>query len=114
MIFWSLVLLYLVHTIGELCISPVGLSMVTKLAPPRMTGLVMGAWFLSISCANFLAGVISKQAATVDEKAAKVAGAVPMPSYYEAYKFLLWYGVIVGGVYLVLSKPLNKWMHGIK
>jgi POT family proton-dependent oligopeptide transporter len=112
--FWSLVLLYLVHTIGELCISPVGLSMVTKLAPPAMTGLVMGAWFLSISLANFLAGQISKMAATIDEKQAKVAGGVPMSNYYDAYDFLLWYGVIVGGAYLVLSKPLNKWMHGIK
>ncbi|HEX6812496.1 MAG TPA: MFS transporter, partial [Planctomycetota bacterium] len=99
---------------GELCISPVGLSMVTKLAPAHMTGMVMGAWFLSISLANFLAGQISKMAATIDEKQAKVAGGVPMSNYFEAYDFLLWYGVIVGCLYLVLSKPLNKWMHGIK
>jgi POT family proton-dependent oligopeptide transporter len=112
--FWSLVALYFIHTCGELCISPVGLSMVTKLAPARMTGLVMGAWFLSISCANFLAGKISEYAATVDESKAEVAGGVPMASYYPAYEFLLWYTVIIGGVYLVLSKPLNKWMHGIK
>jgi len=112
--FWSLVALYFIHTCGELCVSPVGLSMVTKLAPARMTGLVMGAWFLSISCANFLAGKISEYAATVDETKAEVAGGVPMSSYYPAYEFLLWYTVIVGGIYLVLSKPLNKWMHGIK
>jgi proton-dependent oligopeptide transporter, POT family len=112
--FWALVALYLVHTIGELCVSPVGLSMVTKLAPAKMTGLVMGAWFLSISCANFLAGLISARAATVDEKAAEVAGGVPMSSYYPAYEFLLYYAVIAGGLYLVLAKPLNKWMHGIK
>jgi len=113
--FWSLVALYFVHTCGELCISPVGLSMVTKLAPAKMTGLVMGAWFLSISCANFLAGLISKAAATIDEdKADKVVGGVPMSSYYDAYNFLLWYAVIAGAVFLLLSKPLNKWMHGIK
>jgi len=112
--FWALVLLYLVHTCGELCISPVGLSMVTKLAPPKMTGLVMGAWFLSISCANFLAGLISKKAATIDESKAEEVGGVPMSSYYDAYHFLLWYAVIAGGIYLVLSKPLNRWMHGIK
>jgi proton-dependent oligopeptide transporter, POT family len=112
--FWSLVLLYLIHTIGELCISPVGLSMVTKLAPATMTGLVMGSWFLSISCANFLAGVISKQAATVDESKAEQVGGVPMSSYYDAYEFLLWYAVIAGGLYLLLAKPLNRLMHGIK
>ncbi len=112
--FWAMVGLYLVHTIGELCVSPVGLSMVTKLAPPSMTGLVMGAWFLSISCANFLAGLISASAATVDEKAAEVAGGVPMSNYYPAYEFLLWYTVGVGGAYLILSRWINKWMHGIK
>jgi POT family proton-dependent oligopeptide transporter len=112
--FWSLVALYLVHTCGELCISPVGLSMVTKLAPPHMTGLVMGSWFLSISCANFLAGVFSSVAATIDESKAEQAGGVPMSNYYASYNFLLWYAVIAGGIYLVISKPLNRWMHGIK
>ncbi len=112
--FWSLVFLYLVHTCGELCISPVGLSMVTKLAPPKMTGLVMGAWFLSISCANFLAGLFSAIAGSVDESKAEQVGGVPMSSYYGAYQFLLWYAVIAGAIYLVLSKPLNRWMHGIK
>ncbi|MBL8751664.1 MAG: peptide MFS transporter [Planctomycetes bacterium] len=112
--FWSLVLLYLVHTIGELCISPVGLSMVTKLAPPSMTGLVMGAWFLSISCANFLAGVFSSMAASVDEDKAEAVGGVPMSNYYDSYEFLLWYAVIAGGAFLLIAKPLDKWMHGIK
>ena len=112
--FWALVALYFVHTCGELCISPVGLSMVTKLAPPAMTGLVMGAWFLSISCANFLAGVFSAIAASVDEDKAETVGGVPMSNYYDSYEYLLWYAVIAGGIMLVISKPLNKWMHGIK
>jgi proton-dependent oligopeptide transporter, POT family len=112
--FWFLVLLYLVHTCGELCISPVGLSMVTKLAPAAMTGLVMGAWFLSISCANFLAGVFSSIAATVDEDKAETVGGVPMSNYYDSYEYLLWYAVIAGAIFLAISKPLNKWMHGIK
>ena len=112
--FWSLVALYFVHTVGELCISPVGLSMVTKLAPAHMTGMVMGAWFLSISCANFLAGVFSAYAGSVDEDKAEQAGGVPMSSYEDAYTFIMWYAVIAGGVFLLLSKPLNRWMHGIK
>jgi POT family proton-dependent oligopeptide transporter len=56
--FW-LVGLYLVHTIGELCLSPVGLSTITKLAPARMVGLMMGVWFLSISIGSFMAGKIA-------------------------------------------------------
>ena len=51
-----LVLTYLLHTIGELCLSPVGLSAMTKLAPERVTGLVMGVWFLGPSIANYISG----------------------------------------------------------
>jgi POT family proton-dependent oligopeptide transporter len=54
-----LVMLYLVHTIGELCLSPVGLSTVTKLSPAKMVGLMMGVWFLSISVGSFLAGKVA-------------------------------------------------------
>jgi POT family proton-dependent oligopeptide transporter len=55
---WWLVLAYLFHTMGELCISPVGLSMVTKLAPLRLASLMMGVWFLINFVANWLAGII--------------------------------------------------------
>ncbi|MDQ3181562.1 MAG: peptide MFS transporter [Acidobacteriota bacterium] len=54
-----LVFLYLIQTFGELCLSPVGLSTVTKLAPARMVGLMMGVWFLSISLGSFLAGKVA-------------------------------------------------------
>ena len=50
---------YLFNTIGELCLSPVGLSTVTKLAPARLVGLMMGVWFLSISAGNYLGGWIA-------------------------------------------------------
>ena len=53
---WWLVGVYLLQTLGELCLSPVGLSTVTKLSPARMVGLMMGVWFLSISFGNFIAG----------------------------------------------------------
>jgi POT family proton-dependent oligopeptide transporter len=54
-----LALVYLLHTIGELCLSPVGLSAMTKLAPARIAGLVMGAWFLAASVGNFLGGAMA-------------------------------------------------------
>jgi POT family proton-dependent oligopeptide transporter len=54
-----LILLYLLHTVGELCLSPVGLSTVTKLAPVRLVGSMMGVWFLSISLGNFIGGRVA-------------------------------------------------------
>lgn len=55
-----LILAYLLHTLGELCLQPIGLSMISKLASPKIVGMVMGAWFLSFSMAHHLAGVIAK------------------------------------------------------
>ncbi len=57
--FWWLVLVYFCHTIGELCLSPVGLSSMTKLAPSKMVSLMLGVWFLSISLGNYIAGQIA-------------------------------------------------------
>ena len=57
--FWWLVLVYFCHTIGELCLSPVGLSSMTKLAPTKMVSLMLGVWFLSISLGNYIAGQIA-------------------------------------------------------
>ena len=56
---WWLVAMYFIHTVGELCLSPVGLSTVTKLAPARMVGLMMGVWFLSVSLGNKFAGWVA-------------------------------------------------------
>ena len=61
--YW-LIGVYLMHTIGELCLSPVGLSTTTKLAPARLTGLMMGVWFLSISFGNFFAGEVAGEFGT--------------------------------------------------
>lgn len=56
---WTLAILYLLHTTGELFLSPIGLSMVTKLAPKKITGTAMGGWFLSFAFANYAAAVIA-------------------------------------------------------
>jgi POT family proton-dependent oligopeptide transporter len=56
---WWLIAVYFVHTVGELCLSPVGLSTVTKLAPLRLVGLMMGVWFLSVSLGNKIAGWVA-------------------------------------------------------
>jgi POT family proton-dependent oligopeptide transporter len=108
--FLSLFLVYLFHTTGELCVSPVGLSMVTKLAPAHMTGMVMGAWFLSISMGNYVAGIFS---ALASEGAPAGAGA-PLSGYTGAYTPILYMSIGAGILLLLLSKPINKLMHGVK
>src|SRR5262249_9669364 len=57
--FWTLVAVYFIQSVGELCLSPIGLSMVTKLAPVRLVGLGMGGWFLSTGIGNNLMGMFA-------------------------------------------------------
>jgi dipeptide/tripeptide permease len=104
--------LYLIHTTAELCISPVGLSMVTKLAPASITGMVMGGWFLSIANANYAAGLFS--ALVGEGEGAEGAGAGPLASYESAFTPIVWMAISAGVVILLLSKPVNKLMHGVK
>jgi POT family proton-dependent oligopeptide transporter len=66
---WWLIAAYGVITIGELCLSPMGLSMVSKLSPVRLTALMMGGWYLSTSIGNKLSGVLAKNWDKFDNKA---------------------------------------------
>ena len=91
---------YLIHTMGELCLSPVGLSMVTKLAPIRLGSLMMGVWFLSSFIANFLSGYLVQFFATM--------GALTI--------FAIISGVVIGlgMIVLIISNQLKKMMHGVQ
>jgi POT family proton-dependent oligopeptide transporter len=93
-----LVIAYFFHTTGELCISPVGLSMVTKLAPLRLASLMMGVWFLINFVANWLAGIIGSYAESLGELTifGGLAGTL------VAFAVALW----------SLSGTLVRWMHG--
>lgn len=113
LVMWYFLLgLYLVHTLGELCISPVGLSMVTKLAPSRMTGMVMGSWFISIATGNFLAGKISSIAANRAAAASDALGRVN--AYADVFGYVAYIGCGLGITVFILSRFLNRWMHGVK
>ncbi|MGH7027451.1 peptide MFS transporter [Brevundimonas sp.] len=108
-----LFLTYFLHTMGELCLSPVGLSMITKLSVDRVVGLMMGVWFLSSSVAHIAAGFIA-QATSTDT----VAGVVTSPelalqTYGSIFGTIGWTGVVVGVVLLALSPLLKKGMAGI-
>ena len=103
---WTLVLCYVLQTAGELCLSPIGLSMVTKLAPLRLVGLGMGGWFLSTAIGNNLAGLF----------AGHVSGesGMTVESALSGYTMGFWI-LLGGGVLLFLIAPLiNKLMHGVR
>jgi len=110
----TLALLYMLHTTGELFISPIGLSMVTKLAPANMTGTVMGAWFLSIAGANYVAALIAKLTGGEHGGSEPATAADSFNTYVDIYTQMGLITVAIGLVLVLLSKPLNKLMHGVK
>lgn len=96
---WWLVLTYLLHTIGELSLSPVGLSTVTKLAPQRMVGQMMGVWFLSVSLGNFVAG-----------RAGGQFESMPLPQLFGIVAAV---GVVSGALLGLLARPMRRLMAGV-
>jgi POT family proton-dependent oligopeptide transporter len=113
---WTLALLYMLHTTGELFLSPIGLSMVTKLVPKDMTATAMGAWFLSIAGANYAAGMLAKLTgsehgggeAEVLDKAASLA------TYVDVYSNIGYVTVGIGLFLMLLSPLINKLFHGVR
>lgn len=110
--YW-MILAYLLHTTGELCLSPVGLSAVTKLAVPSIVGVMMGAWFLATAYSEFMAVQLGKLAAmdTPDGSVSDISVAVA--SYTDLFSSLFWLGLAFGTALLVLSPLLKKMMHGV-
>ena len=108
---WWLVLAYLLHTTGELCLSPVGLSAVTKLAVPSVVGVMMGTWFLATAYSSFVAAQLAAVATkTVDVANTAVSN---IDAYAELFDQLFWTGLIAAAVLLVLTPILKRLMHGI-
>jgi proton-dependent oligopeptide transporter, POT family len=111
-----LLLGYLLHTTGELCLSPVGLSMVTKLSPTRMVSTVMGAWFLATAFSNYLAGMIAALTG-VGGHAGGEESTIPPPIetvhvYGDVFGQIAVAAIISSVVLLVISPLLTRWMHG--
>jgi POT family proton-dependent oligopeptide transporter len=97
--FW-LVGVYFLHTVGELCLSPVGLSIVTKLAPPRIVGMMMGVWFVSIAVGNKAAGY-----------AAGLFDSMPLPKLFGSVGLMT---ITAGVILLLIIKPIRSLMGDIK
>ena len=108
-----LLAMYLLITTGELCSSPVGLSMVTKLTPARLVNTVMGAWFLATAFSQFLAAIIAQFAAVKNEDGSNF---IPEPTetvhlYGDVYKLVAILAAASGLVCLILTPILTRWMH---
>jgi POT family proton-dependent oligopeptide transporter len=104
--FWTLFAVYWIQSIGELCLSPIGLSMVTKLAPLRLVGFGMGGWFLSTGIGNNLSGIFAGHVSG--------EGGMTAASALSGYTFGFW-ALLIGGASLFLLAPLiQKLMHGVK
>lgn len=111
---WWLAGLYFIHSFAELCISPVGLSMITKLSIARIVGMMMGVWFLSISVAQYVAGVIA-QFASVETVGGQVTNLkVSLDTYLGVFTLISEWAIGLGVLLLILSWPLKRWMHGVK
>ena len=104
--FWTLFAVYWIQSIGELCLSPIGLSMVTKLAPVRLVGFGMGGWFLSTGIGNNLSGIF----------ASHVSGETGMniQSALSGYTFGFWALVIPGALLFLIAPLIQRLMHGVK
>lgn len=106
---------YLMLTTGELCISPIGLSMITKLSPPKFTGMMMGFWFLASALGQHLAGLIGTLMAIPSESGETTVSAVDSLNIYSGVFMKIFYVSIGGGLVLLLLVPiLKKAMHSSK
>lgn len=104
--------MYLLHTWGELCLSPIGLSLFNKLSPLRFSSLLMGVWFLGNAGGNKMAGVLSALYPE-DGKTTSFLG-YQMTNLYDFFMLFVFMAAIAGIILLLLSKKLRKMMHGIQ
>ena len=110
----TLVVLYMLHTSGELFLSPIGLSMVTKLAPKNIAGTAMGGWFLSFAIANYAGGLIATLTGGHGGSGAETSVADGLAQYTDVFSTIGYVLVAFAVLIALLSKPLNKLMHGVR
>ncbi|HEY7852582.1 MAG TPA: MFS transporter [Caulobacteraceae bacterium] len=104
---------YLLHTTGELCLSPVGLSEITKLAPAALISTLMSLWFLAVSAAEFIGAAIAKLAGTSTAGGQVLDRAAALHGSLNVFQWIGWIGVGFGGLFLVLSPFVRHWAHGV-
>jgi POT family proton-dependent oligopeptide transporter len=108
-----LILAYFLHTCGELCLSPVGLSAVTKLSPVKIVGFMMGVWFLATASSEFIASVLANIASVDTSNGLAPDLNIAKESYLELFEYLFYTGLGFGLLLLVISPLIKKLMHGV-
>lgn len=104
-------LAYLVITFGELCLSPIGLSIITKLSPKNLGGMMMGMWFLASAYGQYAAGLLGAGMSSPDEKASVLT---KLHGFTDGYYLLSIYALIAGVVLIGISPLVRKLMHEVK
>ena len=104
--------LYLLHTTGELCVSPVGLSQITKLSLPSVVSFMMAVWFLASSIAQFVGGKIAAALGTETVGGQVLDSSAALQTSLGGFEQMGWAGIICGGVFLVLSVLIGRWGEG--
>jgi POT family proton-dependent oligopeptide transporter len=107
---WWLVLAYFLHTSAELCLSPIGLSAVTKLSIARYVGVMMGAWFLASAYGSYLASELAIFFSSIDGEDGRLSTA----GFNALFTELLYYGVGVGAVVLAVSPRVRRLMKDVR
>jgi POT family proton-dependent oligopeptide transporter len=102
---------YLVITLGELCLSPIGLSIITKLSPKHLSGMMMGLWFLGSAYGQYVAGILGAGMSTPNDDASKLE---KLMAYTDGYKQLAIYALVCGVILILISSLMKKLMHGVK
>lgn len=102
---------YFVMTLGELCLSPIGLSIMTKLSPARLQGIMMGMWFLASAYGQYVAGILGAGMTLADENATKTEKLI---AYTDGYQQLAIYALVAGVVLIVISPLVRKLMQDVK
>lgn len=108
-----LVITYFLHTCGELCLSPVGLSAVTKLSPPKIVGFMMGVWFLATASSEFIASILANIASVDTSNGTAPDLNIAKESYLVLFEYLFYTGLIFGVLLLIVSPFIKKLMHGV-
>ena len=108
-----LILAYLLHTCGELSLSPVGLSAVTKLSPVKIVGFMMGVWFLATASSEFIASLLANIASVDTSNGQAPDLNLAKQSYLKLFEYLFYTGIGFGAVLLALSPLIKKLMHGV-
>ncbi|AAK25375.1 peptide MFS transporter [Caulobacter vibrioides] len=107
-----LVLMYMLHTTGELCMSPVGLSQMTKLSPASVVSFMMAVWFLAVAIAQWVGGKIAGLAATETVGGQVLDPGAALAASLKVFNIIGLVAVAIGIGFLLLSPVLKKWSHG--